>query len=471
MKKILSNYAYQAIYQIVRILMLTITIPIVAKSLNPNGVGIYNYTYSITSYFIMFSALGVSLYGSKEIAIVRNDREKLSLVFWEIFTLKVLLTLVNILAFCFLAYFMDDSYYLYIQSFSILSVMFDITWLFIGVEDFKYIMLSSFASQVIIFGLIIKLIQSPEDLGKYIFIQSMSFLIPQLFPWFQLKKYVSYYKVTIVQSMKHLKGMLALFIPQISIIVYTTLNKTLLGIFDGMKNVGYYSSSLTMNQLFITLITSFDTVMLPRMSNLYANKKNNMLDLLKEILNGQLYVSIPLMFGMMTVNQKFVPWFLGTDYLFVTKLIPLVSVLIVVIPLGSTIAKQYLIPIGNVKIYNYSVFWGAVISLIINGLFLNKFGIYATVMATILTESFVSFSRLTNLRVTTGFTLDYYKIGSYLVAGFLMYLMTTRLTEQLDASLLTNCIQVGIAVPIYLLITTLVKTNPLLRFFKKTGEV
>lgn len=470
MKKILSNYAYQAIYQLARILMLTITIPIVAKSLNPDGLGIYNYTYSITSYFIMFSALGVSLYGSKEIAIVRQDREKLSQLFWEIFTMKVLLTLVNLLAFCLLAYFMDDSYYLYIQIFSILSVIFDITWLFIGVEDFKYIMLSSFTSQVIIFILIVKLIQSPADLDKYIFIQSLSFLIPQLFPWLQLKKYVSACKVTIAQSMKHLKGMLALFIPQISIIVYTTLNKTLLGIFDGMKNVGYYSSSLTMNQLFITLITSFDTVMLPRMSNLYANKKANMLDLLKEILNGQLYLSIPLMFGMITVNQKFVPWFLGTDYLFVTKLIPLVSVLIVVIPLGSTIAKQYLIPIGNVKVYNYSVFWGAVISLIINGLFLNIFGIYATVMATILTESFVSFSRLTNLRMTTGFTLDYYKIGSYLVAGFLMYLVTTNLTGQLDASLLTNCIQVSIAVPIYLFLTTLVKTNPLLRFFKKTGE-
>ncbi|MGQ0515374.1 oligosaccharide flippase family protein [Bacillus sp. D-CC] len=115
MKKVFSNFIYQAIFQVMKIIIPIITIPIISRALGPEGVGIYNYTYSITSYFILFAGLGITLYGSREIALVQQDREKLSETFWEIFKLKAILSLVNLFAFIILSSQLDYSLYLEIQ--------------------------------------------------------------------------------------------------------------------------------------------------------------------------------------------------------------------------------------------------------------------------------------------------------------------------------------------------------------------
>lgn len=122
MKKVFSNFIYQAIFQVMKIIIPIITIPIISRALGPEGVGIYNYTYSITSYFILFAGLGITLYGSREIALVQQDREKLSETFWEIFKLKAILSLVNLFAFIILSSQLDYSLYLYLQVLSVLSV-------------------------------------------------------------------------------------------------------------------------------------------------------------------------------------------------------------------------------------------------------------------------------------------------------------------------------------------------------------
>lgn len=43
-------------------------------------------------------------------------------------------------------------------------------------------------------------------------------------------KYIHFVKVSIKNSYNHLKGSLEYFIPQIAIMLYTNLNKTLLGL-------------------------------------------------------------------------------------------------------------------------------------------------------------------------------------------------------------------------------------------------
>lgn len=466
MKKVFSNFIYQAIFQVMKIIIPIITIPIISRALGPEGVGIYNYTYSITSYFILFAGLGITLYGSREIALVQQDREKLSETFWEIFKLKAILSLVNLFAFIILSSQLDYSLYLYLQVLSVLSVFFDVTWFYIGVEDFKKTMLSNSLIQCIAFILIITLIKEPSDLWKYVLIQSLSFFLPQIFPWFFLRQYIDIKRVKLINSIKRIKDAVNFFIPQIAIIIYTTLNKTFLGIFVGAEAVGYYSSSLTMNLVFITLITTFDTVMLPRMSNMYTKNKDNMLGTLKKTTDGQLFFSIAIMFGMLTIFNKFVPWFLGEKFLFVNNLIPLFSVLIVIVPLGMAISRQYLIPTGNIKAYNVSVLIGAIISVVINIILLPRIGIYGVVIASISAELFVLISRLVFLYKNTTFRFDYLKILKYLSSALVMCLLTRKITEHLPETITTNILQAIIGIIIYMIMTTLLGCNLFVNLYR-----
>ncbi|MDN6836744.1 MAG: oligosaccharide flippase family protein, partial [Lactococcus lactis] len=94
MKNIAKNFFYQTIFRLAKIIMPIVTIPIVSNALGPDGVGLYNYTHSIAQYFVLFSGLGITLYGNRAIALTWAKKENISRTFWEIFTFKALDTIV-----------------------------------------------------------------------------------------------------------------------------------------------------------------------------------------------------------------------------------------------------------------------------------------------------------------------------------------------------------------------------------------
>ncbi|OYS85547.1 hypothetical protein CBG19_09750 [Limosilactobacillus reuteri] len=97
--KVIKNYLYNASYQLLALLLPLITTPYVSRVLGPNGVGVNAYTNSIAQYFILVANLGIALYGNREIAYVRKNKEKLTQVFWEIQLLKTVTTLFSLLLF------------------------------------------------------------------------------------------------------------------------------------------------------------------------------------------------------------------------------------------------------------------------------------------------------------------------------------------------------------------------------------
>ena len=72
----------------VRVLLPFILVPYTYAHITPKALGIYDFAGSIMQWFILFGILGVNIYGNREIAKVRNDRELLNKTFFEIFICK-----------------------------------------------------------------------------------------------------------------------------------------------------------------------------------------------------------------------------------------------------------------------------------------------------------------------------------------------------------------------------------------------
>ena len=94
-----KNYIYNLCYQILIILLPLVTTPYLSRVLGANGIGIYSYTVSITTYFILLGSLGLNLYGQREIAYVQADKEERDKVFSEIFWLKLIFMLLALFIF------------------------------------------------------------------------------------------------------------------------------------------------------------------------------------------------------------------------------------------------------------------------------------------------------------------------------------------------------------------------------------
>ncbi|EGO7700150.1 oligosaccharide flippase family protein, partial [Enterococcus faecalis] len=457
MKNIAKNFFYQSLFQVAKIIIPIITIPIVSNALGPAGLGIYNYTFSIAQYFVLVAGLGVTIYGNREIALAYNrNKQELSKVFWEIFVFKALITIGVIVVYFIVALFLDNRIYLFIQSLTILTVFFDVSWFFMGIEDFKKVSMSSLFVQLITFVLIILFIKNEGDTIKYTMIQATGILLSQVGVWLFIPKYIHFTKIHIKNSLNHLKGSFEYFIPQIAIMLYTNLNKTLLGFTLGSVAVGYFINSLQLNTVFITVITTLDLVLLPHMTGIFAKRNTDkIVRTMEKTIHLQLFFSIPIMFGMLTIYDKLVPWFFGEKFLYINNVIPFFTILIVIIPLGISISRQYLMPIGQIKEYNKSVMIGAGINIVFNLILLPTIGFFGVVFSNILAECFVTFVRTKSFLESTDFKFEYHKIGIFLLGGMLMCTVTRYLTSNLSSSIFTNIIQFAIALPIYLTITTL----------------
>lgn len=82
--KLIKNYIYNTLYQVLVLIAPLITTPYVSRVLGAEGVGIYSYAQSIATYFVLVGAVGTTLYGQREIAYVQNDPKKRTEIFWEI---------------------------------------------------------------------------------------------------------------------------------------------------------------------------------------------------------------------------------------------------------------------------------------------------------------------------------------------------------------------------------------------------
>ena len=136
-KSIRVNYIYNMIYQILIMILPVITMPYVSRVLGADGIGIYGYTSSILAYFILFGSLGISLYGQREIAYLRDNKEKRSYAFYEIIFLRLVTMIISMLVYYFVL-IRTSKYSLYYLIFLLefISTIFDISWFFQGIEEF-----------------------------------------------------------------------------------------------------------------------------------------------------------------------------------------------------------------------------------------------------------------------------------------------------------------------------------------------
>ncbi len=469
MTNILKNFIYQSIFQVTKIIIPIITIPIVSNALGPDGIGLYNYTNSIVQYFVLFAGLGVSVYGNREIAIAWNrDKSSISKVFWEIFSFKALMTLLFLIIYIFMSIFFDNRIYFMAQSITILAVLFDISWFFMGIEDFKKTSLVNLFVQIIGFILIVLFVKDSTDTLIYTLIQTCSILFSQIFVWFFINSYITKASIKFVDCTKHFKGAIDFFIPQVAITLYTNLNKTILGFFLGTAAVGYFSNSLQINNVIVTVITTLDIVLLPHMTGLFAsNNSKKIIKTMDLTIHLQLFFSIPLMFGLLTIFDKLVPWFFGSKFLYLNSIIPWFSSLIIIVPLGMSISRQYLMPVGKIKEYNRSVIIGSVINIIVNMILLPTIGFFGVVIATITAEFFVTFIRTISFVKETGFKFNLKKILLYIVSGTIMLFVTRIITSDFSSTIVTTVVQVLIGSGIYFLLTSLFKINPIIQMLEK----
>ncbi len=462
--KLFKNYLYNVLYQVFILLTPLITTPYIAKVLGPTMVGINDFSGNIVQWFVLFGILGVNTYGNKKIAEVRDNKKDLSRTFFEIFAMQIFsLCLTSILYFSFVIV-MGHQYQLYmlIQGITLLSVSLDITWFFNGVEDFKKASIRNIIVKIISIICIFTFIKEESDLGLFIFLNSITAVLGQFIMWVQLKQYIHFEKITLSGVVSHIKPNIAFFIPQIAISVYSQLDMTMLGVLypQNISHVAYYGQAQKFVKMFLFFVTAVGSVMLPRIANTASKGDYNQIHVyLQNTYQVALYLSIPMIFGLWAVAEKFIGWFLPEDFSLVGFLIILTSPIILFISLSNVFGTQYMLPTGKMKQYTQSVVGGASINFILNLLLIPSLASVGTVIASVIAECAVTVYQYFAVRKTLVLNYSFKLYYKYLIAGAIMYVVTYFVGTITPNSVKGTCIQIVVGIVVYFSCLTILKDS------------
>lgn len=460
--KVIKNYLYNAGYQILNMIIPLITVPYISRVLGAHDVGINEYTNSWVTFFFLMGQMGITLYGNREVAYHRDDLYKRSQTFWGVEALQ-LLTVSSAFVLYLVAVFLFSTTFkefFLLQAIWIIATGVDISWYFMGLEEFRITVVRNTLVKIASLILIFTVVKTSNDLGKYILILGASQLVGNLTLWPYLRGNIVWVSIKKWHPFKHFYPSLLLFIPTITTQVYLVLNRLMLGRMSTQADLGNFGQADKIVKFVLAVVTATGTVMLPHVANKFAKGDiKGVRNSLYSSFNFVSAIAIPMMFGLMAIAKKFGPWFLGREFVLAGSVIFLEAPIILLIAWSNVTGTQYLMPVNRVKEYTTSVTIGALSNVIFNFVLIGKYGANGAAIATVGSEFLVTASQLWMIHSTISRRKLFRETWKYLFCGMVMFIMVNRICSVINMTVANLILEVVVGAIIYLLGLILTKAS------------
>ena len=435
-------------YNIVSTLSTILATALLARRLGSNGIGEYSYLISIVSYFTLCAILGSSNYGAREIAYTRDNKKECSKAFWEIVCLRSIQSFLCLISFLiFISFTSLDFRIMTIFAFFIVNVAVDIMWFYTGIENFIMQISVSLIGRVIYLIALVVFIKDSGDFAKYCIIEVLFNLCTNGAMWFGLRNKI--YHPSKVHPLRHLKPSFQMFLPAITLQIYSVLDKTMLGVMavDNYNQNAFYSLAEGIVKSFLLIGSSLTKVTAPRIANLNANNKTDSIsDTIYESYNISWLVSLPLVLAIIMSSDFIVDIYFGPGYESVSKLIKLLSPLVIFISLSSVSGNQFLVPTKHTDTQTKILAVGALMNLILNFTLIPRFQAVGATVATLTAEGMIALIQLIVMRKMGAISL-----GRVLIDSWRAYVATAILSIYYIV-VLPRCV---FSIPLYLSVLVL----------------
>ena len=382
------NSIFNTIKTCASILFPLITFPYVSRILQPENVGKVNFAQSFVSYFALLAALGISTYAIRRCASVREDKEKLSNLASQFFSINMIMTVVAYLALAVTLLFFRkfDSYrwLIIIESASILLTSLGADWLNSAMEDFKFIAIRSIVFQAIALACMFIFVRNINDYYSFAIISVCSSSGAFVANIFYRRKFCKVRFTFKINWKEHLLPILFLFVMTLSTVIMNNTDVTMLGLIKGDYDVGLYSTANKVSRIISQVVQSLAIVVIPRLSVFFSKGDyENINILLRKVLNFNITFGLPCVIGVQMLAYEIIYVVGGQSY---SRAAPILQVLILSFMFslvgGSFLGNAILIPSGKERYYMLVCIITALCNVALNALLIPPFGAVGAAVST-----------------------------------------------------------------------------------------
>lgn len=353
-RKLFKNSIYNVIYKLLDALFPLISATYTARVLLAGGVGKVSYAQNIVQYFVLFAALGIPSYGTREIARRRADKEQLEKVFSELFIMNFVSTFFCAFAYYAavlrLPYFEERRELSLIAGLLILFNVFNVEWFYQGQEAFKYIAARSFAVKIVSLCALFCFVRTEADYVRYMLLICLTTGANYIINMVQLKKFGICIRLHKLNFRVHMKSVMILLGTTVAIELYTMLDTTMIGIMCAEENVGYYTNAMKLVKIVITVITAIGGVLLPYLSTYYMQGNyDGCSNIVKKVFQVMFFLFLPCCVGLFLTSDILMTTLFGESFAAAGVTMRIASLLTLTLGFSNLFGTQVLLTFGEEK--------------------------------------------------------------------------------------------------------------------------
>ncbi len=458
-----NNYILNMLVNVVNLAASLVITPYISRTLGADSIGIYTYCLSIQIYFIVMGTLGMPVYAKREIAMVRKNENRLNEKYSELLTLQVTTLSGSLILYVVLTVLINAKYrYMFLAcGLGIVAMLFDVSWLFLGLEDFTVIVQRGLSFKLICVVSIFAFVRKPKDLYIYALCLMMANLLSNMWVFYKAVKRVSYKKPSFHQVTAHLKPAFILMLPSIVTTLYAMIDETMLGFMSGsMGEVGLYEQSQKIVSVSLTLITALGAVLMPRLAALFGEGDFQQFKAyVTKAVSVICFVSIPLAAGCFAVSDNLVPWFYGQGFDKIKTLLKIFAPMFLFMGISDFVGSQVFIATKREKNLMRINIVTVLVNLSLNYLLIPKYKACGVAFATVVSEMIKCIIFLVGSKDYLDFGAMGKALLKYGAAAAVMFAVVRWVEEMLALapSILSTCILIASGGAAYGLLLLLAK--------------
>ena len=392
------------------ILFPLITFPLVSRALLAEAYGAVGFANGVATWLSLIAMLGVSRYGIREVARVRDDPRALACTTREILIVTIASTLVvyaGFLASLFLVErFAASRTLFFVCGLAIVLNTLGVNWFFQGIEQYAYITVRGLVIKVVCLVGVVLLVHVPGDYLVYAALLVCANGVANLVNFAYMLHLLragehdaaaaappeppasaATAAGTPLHPARHIRPLLTFFVIVAAISVYTALDTVMLGFLSTDQQVGFYTADVQIKNALVAVVSALSGVLLPRASNLLARgERAEWLRIIRTALKWVLLFSVPVCVLGATLATPAMTFYAGAAF---EGAGPALSILVLaVIPIGMSVifCDEMMIPLGMEGRCSYIYLGAAVVDFALNLLLIPPLGALGAAISTACVE-------------------------------------------------------------------------------------
>ncbi len=237
------NISYNTLISVLSYLCNAFAIVYISRILQPVAYGRFQFTDTAARYFVLAAALGMPYYAMRCCARCRGERDRLSRVASELYSIGMILAvavggLLVGLSFA-VGRFRDNQVLMLILGTELLWQALGCNWLFRGIERFRYLAIVTLIAKVGSIVCMILFVRSPEDLYTYAILFEASSAAVSIVNRIAMRRDVDL-RFTLKIPKAHAKPLLVFFLMSCMTTIYGSLDIVMLGFLRSDYETGLY---------------------------------------------------------------------------------------------------------------------------------------------------------------------------------------------------------------------------------------